>query len=225
VSASTTITLDTTGPAGVALNIDSGAAFSTDLDVSAQPTTTDTDTTGYQMKIWGDVDPANDANVGVAEADSNWIALANPYTVRLSTGDGPKTLNVRLRDEVGNPSSSVNRTITLDTTLPVPTITIDAAPDKISEQTGFNVSTFTFQVDTDIAAWKVKVVPSTSSQEGAGTVIPTTAGSINTTGGALASGASREVTVTGTDLKSASAADGDKIVKVFIQDGSGQWSV
>jgi hypothetical protein len=225
VSASTTITLDTTGPAGVALNIDAGAPFSTDLVVDAQPTTTDTVTTGYEMKIWGDVNPATDPAVGLDEAGSDWVPYATTYPVELSSGDGPKTLTVRLRDDVGNQSSTANRQITLDTTLPVPTVTIEAAPDKISEVGGFNISTFTFQVNADIVAWKVKAVPSTSSLEGAGTTVPTTAGSINTTGGALTSGTSREVTITGTDLKAASSADGTKILKVFVQDATDQWSV
>jgi hypothetical protein len=68
------------------------------------------------------------------------------------------------------------------------------------------------------------VVPSSGSAHTAGTTIPATAGSTNTTGGSLAATTNQSVTIKGTDLETASAGDGDKIVKIFAQDAAGNWS-
>lgn len=219
-----TLTLDTTAPAGVALNINSGAAYATARAVTAQPTTTDGSTTGYQMKIWGDVDPAADANIQTTEGASSWITYSASQAVTLSTGDALKTLNVRIRDAVGNQSASATDTITLDTTVPVATVSVAASPTTISKVASFDTTTFSFQADVAIQAWKVKVVPATGSVESAGTTIPTTAGSTNTTGGSLAATTNQSVSIKGTDLETASAGDGAKIVKVFVQDLAGNWS-
>lgn len=216
--ASFILTLDTLGPAGVTLALDDGAAFTPDVNVVAAVGTTDADTTGYQMKVWGDVAGAAD------EAAAAWVAYNQALPVTLSAGDGLKTVSVRLRDDVGNTSAVVTDTITLDTTAPVPTITVAAAPTKISKVAGFDTSTFTFAADNDIVAWKVKVVPAANSPESAGTTIPVAGGSTNTTGGAKAAGVGQQVTIKGADLEAASAGDGDKIVKVFVQDGAGFWS-
>jgi hypothetical protein len=218
------LTLDTTAPAGVALNIDSGAAYATSQSVTAQPTTSDGDTTGYQMKLWGSVDPAANANIQATEGASAWITYSASQAVSLSSGDGLKTLNVRIRDDVGNESSSASDTITLDTTVPVATVSVAASPTKISKISTFDTSTFSFQADVAIQAWKVKVVPATGSAHTAGTTIPTTAGSTNTTGGALAATTNQSVSIKGTDLETASSGDGTKIVKVFVQDLAGNWS-
>ena len=81
---------------------------------------------------------------------------------------------------------------------------------------------------SDIAfeEYKVCVVPATSSTQEAGTVIPTTAGSINTSGseGGYEADTNIQVTITGTDLKTASSGDGTKIVKVFVRNAAGTWS-
>lgn len=219
-----TLTLDTTAPAGVALDINSGAAYATQQAVTAQPSTSDGSTVGYQMKLWGSVDAAANANIQATEGASSWITYSSSQAVTLSSGDGLKTLNVRIRDDVGNESSSASDTITLDTTVPVATISVAASPTKVSKIATFDTSTFQFQADVAIQAWKVKVVPATGSVESAGTTIPTTAGSTNTTGGALAATTNQTVTIKGTDLETASSGDGAKIVKVFVQDAAGNWS-
>lgn len=218
------LTLDTAPPAGVALDINTGAAYATTQAVTAQPSTTDTPTTGYQMKIYGDVDNAANANIQTTEGASSWIAYSTSQAVTLSTVDGSKTLNVKIRDDVGNVSSAATKSITLDTTVPVATISVAASPTKISKIASFDTSTFSFQADVHIQAWKVKVVPSTGSTESAGTTIPTTAGSTSTTGAALNATTNQSVTIKGADLETASAGDGTKIVKVFVQDDAGNWS-
>jgi hypothetical protein len=219
-----TLTLDTTAPAGVALDINSGASYATSQSVSAQPSTTDGVTTGYQMKIWGNVDTAVNANIQATEGASAWIAYSTSQAVTLSSGDGSKTLNTRIRDAVGNESSSASKSITLDSTVPVATVSTAFSPTTISKIATFRTSTGQFTADVAIQAWKVKVVPATNSVHTAGTQIPTTGGSTNVTGGALAASTPQSVSIDGADLETASSGDGDKIVKIFVQDLAGNWS-
>jgi hypothetical protein len=218
-----TLTLDTTAPVITAANIAAGAAA-----ITNRVTTMDTTVTGgdvSQMKVFGTgIDVAADANVQATEGASTWVTYSASKAITLTTGDGSKSVSVKVRDDVGNESTISTDTVTLDTTAPVPNITVAASPTKISKIATFDTSTFQFQSDTAIQAWKVKVVPATNSVESAGTTIPTTAGSTNTTGGSLAATTNQTVTIKGTDLETASAGDGSKIVKVFVQDTAGNWS-
>lgn len=177
------------------------------------------------MKVWGDVDTTVNANIQATEGASTWIAYNTTQAVTLSTGDGLKTVNVKVRDDVWNESTAASDTITLNTTVPVITIT---GPDvsKISKITGKRTASFSFSSDVALTAYKVKVVPANSSLENAGTQIPTTAGSTNMSGGATSAGATVNATIDGADLETASSGDGTKIIKVFGQAaGSGNWSV
>jgi hypothetical protein len=224
MAANFTLTLDTTGPAGVGGKINSDATYTTSRDVTLGPTTTDPDTTGYQIKIWGNVDLAFDADIQATEGASAWKTLTASMAVRLSTGDGSKTLTWRLRDDVLNESSTATDSITLDTTVPVATLDSGPTPSKVSEQATKDSSVVTWHADVHIQAYKVKVVPSTSSIHSAGTQIPTTAGSTNVSGGAVNAATTVTTTIKGTDLKTA-GAEGDNIAKVFVQDDAGNWSV
>lgn len=223
----TTLTLDTTGPQGVVATLHAGAAYAAVRDVNVGVTTTDPDTTGYQMKIWGDVDPANDASVQPLEVNSTWIAYNATTAIRLSAGDGVKTVTVRLRDDVHNTSSTGSDSVTLDTTAPVPTINVEATPAKISKVAGKDVSTLEWSTDVVFDEYEVRVVPSTNSTRAAGAVIGTTAGSTNTSGNAGAYPAATNIvtTIDGADLETASPGDGDKIIKIFVKDANGNWSV
>lgn len=71
------------------------------------------------------------------------------------------------------------------------------------------------------------VVPQTNSTQESGRVIPTDAGSINTSGteGNYEASTPISVTITGTDLETASGGDGVKIIKVFVKTEAGLWSV
>lgn len=62
---------------------------------------------------------------------------------------------------------------------------------------------------------------------GSVTVIPTTSGSTNTSGseGGYEADTNIQVTINGTDLETASSGDGVKIVKVFVRNAAGTWSV
>ncbi len=218
-----TITLDTTGPASATMTIDGGAQFCTNQLVTVALSSPATDE--LQMKIWGNVDTTYNANIQATEGASNWITYQESIQAMLSAGDGAKTLYGKIRDDVYNESAQVSDTITLDTTIPAAAI---AGPDvnKISKITGKNTAAFSFQADQDFTEYKVKVVGSTGAAHDTGTVIPTTAGSTNTSGtGTWTTASVINVTINGTDLETASSGDGAKIVKVFIKDGAGNWSV
>lgn len=225
MSSSILLYLDTTGPGGVAGKINGDAAYANARTVTLAATSTDGDLTGYQMKVWGNVDPAANAQIQATEAASAWINYSAALGVTLASGDGTKTLNWRLRDDVWNESAAASDSITLDTTVPV--ITVTSGPDvpKISKVAGKDIATFQFSSDSALMAWKVKVVPNGSSLQDAGTLIGTASGSTGTSGGALAASTAQTVKIEGADLEAALAGDGGKTIKVFGQDLGGNWSV
>lgn len=217
------LTLDTTAPSGLTLSINSGALYATSTAVTLTIGVSDEVTTGYQMKIWG-ID-------GVANEDSaTWEAFATSKSVNLTSGDGLKTVYVKVRDDVYNETSAVSDTITLNTAVPVVTVT---GPDrsKISKNADRNQSVINFTSDVAFTEYKVCVVPQNNSTESAGTVIPTTNGSINTSGseGNYPASENIQVTINGADLETVTLHDGTgktpDIVKVFVKNEAGTWSV
>lgn len=74
-----------------------------------------------------------------------------------------------------------------------------------------------FQVGEAYVEYMVRVVPATSSLYDAGTLVEGTTGS-------WAANTNQTITITDDELVAASAADGDKIVKIFAKDSSGNWS-
>jgi hypothetical protein len=227
-----TLTYDTTGPASPSISINSGAQYTNAVLVTCTIGTTDGTTTGYQMQIWGDIDVSwgvangvlNSSATTATQSDAQWISYATSKQIQLSTGDGVKTLNIVIRDDVNNPSAQASDTINLDTALPTVTIT---GPDvtKISNQTGKNISSFSFQSSADYQSYVVKVVSSTGADHTTGTQIPTTGGSTNMSGASGTASTVVNCKIYGADLATASAGDGDKIIKVFVQDVAGNWSV
>lgn len=210
--------LDTLAPQTLTLSINAGATYTTSADVVLTIGVADSVTTGYQMKIWG--------IAGVAtEGAAAWETYTTTKNATLVTGDGQKTVSIKVRDDAGNETSVVTDTIILDTTVPAATVTSGPDVAKISKVPGFNASVFSFTVDTPFVEYKVKVVPTTNSIHTSGTLIANTGGSINTAGsGAFAAATPINVTIYGSDLETASAGDGTKIVKVFVKDAAGLWS-
>lgn len=213
------LTLDTRAPSGLTLSINDGALYATSTSVTLTIGLTDSPTTGYQMKVWG--------IEGVAdEMSASWETFANNKSVNLTTGDGLKTVHIKVRDDVGNESTEATDTITLNTAVPVVAIT---GPDKskISKISGFNQSVFNFTSDVEFEEYKVCVVPANNSTQDAGVIIGTTNGSQNTSGsdGSYPASENIQVTITGADLEVASSGDGVKIVKVFVKNAAGTWSV
>lgn len=213
------LTLDTTAPSGLTLQINDGALYATSTAVTLKISVSDEQTTGYQMKIWG-IDGVAD------EGSASWENFATSKSANLTSGDGLKTVYIKVRDDVGNESAQVSDTITLNTAVPVVTIT---GPDKskISKVSGFNTAIINFTSDVKFEEYKVCVVPQNNSTQEAGTVIPTDGGSVNTSGsdGNYPASENIQVTITGTDLEAASSGDGVKIVKVFVKTAAGIWSV
>lgn len=214
-----TLTLDTTAPAGVSLTINDGALYTTSTTVTLTIGTSDSATSGYQMKIWGTASAAD-------EDSASWESFAASKQVTLASGDGLKTVYVKVRDDVWNESAAVSDTITLNTSVPVVTIT---GPDvaRISKVSGKNVATINFTVDVEFSEYKVCVVPASSSTQDAGTVIPTTNGSTNTSGnaGSYPATTNIQVTINGADLETAGGEDAAHVVKVFAKNAAGTWSV
>ena len=214
------LTLDTLAPAGLAVHLNGDDIYTTTATVQMTLDLTDGVTTGYQMKIWG-VEGVED------EGSATWETYAASKSITLPTGDGLKTVYVKVRDAVGNETAAASDSITLDTAVPTVTVT---GPDKstISKVVGFDMAVINFMSDIAFVEYKVCVVPATSSTQDAGTVIPTTAGSINTSGTSddepYEADTNIEVKINGTDLETASSGDGVKIVKVFVKNAAGTWS-
>jgi hypothetical protein len=229
-----TLTYDTTGPASPSMALAGGALYTNVQLINATIGTSDATTTNYQMQLWGDLDLAwaisggivSGGSTQVVQASSQWITYATTQQVKLSTGDGLKNVYLVIRDDVYNPSAQVSASINLDTALPTATIT---GPDvsKISNQTGKNVSSFSFQSNVNFSQYIVKVVSSTGADHTTGVQIPTAGGSTNMSGtaGNYTSGTVINCKIYGADLATASAGDGAKIIKVFVLDMLGNWSV
>ena len=219
------ITLDTTAPANPTISIAGGAMFATSQLVSLTVSVADTNTSNYQMKIWGDVDESYDNNIKKTEAESGWIPYSNNPQVKLSGSDGTKSISLRVRDDVHNASSIVVDDIKLDTNIPTVTVT---NPDvaKISKVAGKDTFSFNFSASEAFTEYKVKLVGSTGATQDTGTQIPMTNKSVNTSGtGAFTEATVTTVTIKGADLELAGAtSDGQKIIKVFVKDTSGLWS-
>ena len=229
MASSALLTLDLTAP-DVAVVIEGGASVTTDRDVDITITSVAADKS--QMKIYGDVDDAfAPAEYRATEANAPWISFAGTKTVRVSAADGTKTVRVKVRDDVFNASSEATDAITLDSSIPVLSITVALAPAKISKQATKDTATLTFTSDIALDQWKVNFTSNANDAHTAGTVIPEAGGS-DTQGAALAAATPQAVTIKGVDLEAAGAAGGpgaagiQHIVKVFGRSAANQqWSV
>ena len=213
-----TLTLDTTAPTGGSISI---PASSNVVNITATLSATG----ATYMKLYGDIAATSGSSTAISESDASWVAYGTSASVYLTTGDGTKTVYVKFKDDVGNVSAAASATCVLDTTAAVVTI---VGPDvaTISKVSGYNVSAFTFSADEAFVEWTVRVVPATSSNHSAGTEIPSTGGSTNMHGTtATAADTAVSCTIYGADLETASAGDGAKIIKVFVKDTHGNWSV
>lgn len=212
--------LDTTAPQNFSFLINDGAMYTQKVGVTLAFSTDDTDTTGYQVKIWG-------INGVDTEETATWESWAATKNVDLTSEEGLKTVYAKVRDSVYNESATVSKTITLDTTVPVVTIT---GPDvaRISKKEGKNVSAFSFMADVKIMEWKVMVVQDSSALVDTETnvLIPVDGGSTNMSGTTeTAANTAVACAIRGEDLNTASSGDGTKIIKVFVRSETGAWSV
>ncbi|MBN2930539.1 MAG: hypothetical protein JTJ30_00920 [Catenibacterium mitsuokai] len=212
------LTLDTLAPQGLTIKLNNGSQYTTNKTVQLAVNVTDESAEGYQMKVWGINGVAN-------ESDATWETLANIKNVTLSTGDGLKTVYVKVRDDVYNETVAASATITLDTSVPAVTI-IGPDVSKISKTSPKDVATFSFTSNTAFTEYKIKVVPSNSSLHDAGVQIGTANGSTNMSAtGTFKASTAISCKVYGKDLEAASSGDGEKIIKVFVKNAHGTWSV
>jgi len=209
--------LDTTAPTGGSIAL---PLRSSNVSITANLSATG----ATYMKLWGDI-AASAGGPAISEANASWVAYSATAAIILTGTDGTKTVYAKFKDDVGNESAAVSASVILDTTVPVVTI---VGPDvsTISKVAGYNVSAFSFSADEDFVEWTVRVVPTADSLYNAGTEIPTTGGSTNMHGTTTTSADTAiNCTVYGADLEAASSGDGAKIVKVFVKDKTGLWSI
>lgn len=212
------LTLDTTAPTNTSIDFKDGITATSTRTVDLVLEATD----ATQMKLYGDI---GSGSTPTTELEATWESYATSKQIQLTSGDGSKTVKVKFRDSVGNESGEATKSITLDMTAPIATIT---GPDvsTISKVANFDTSIFSFSSDKVFTEYKVKVVPANNSVHSAGTGIGTAGGSINTSGsGSYPKTTPIQVTIKGADLETASNGDGVKIVKVFVKDEVGNWSV
>jgi hypothetical protein len=241
------LVLDTTAPANPVISIENGAAYASNATVTAYLSAEGSaDKTNYQIKIWGNVDTAYNANIKSTEATSTWFAWSPTVSVKLdATADGTKSLSFKIRDDVWNESNPVSDDIILDTAKPTVNI-ISQDVTKVSKVSGKSVASIQFTVDVAFVEYFVAVVSASGNDYTIGqnsivgistTPITTERSSISTNAGATTlhdtkidgttfSTSTQAITVkvNGLDLQNTSATDGSKIVKVFVRDQAGNWS-
>lgn len=110
-SLAASIVLDRVAPQNLSFTVQGGASFVGSTSVTLAASTTDAPSTGYRLRINGDLSAPVDV-----------LLASAPATLTLSAGEGTKTLSAELVDAAGNALPvPVVRTITLDTTGPVVT--------------------------------------------------------------------------------------------------------
>lgn len=227
------ITLDTIGPSGVSVLINGDSDKATSSAVTLTIGCSDDDTSGYQMKIWGTADAHS-------EAEAAWETYQATKNVTLPSGDGLKTVYVKVRDDVWNESAEASDTITLYEKLPS-IIGLSVNKSKLSLVDGQCMTQGSFGIDENIDAVRVMLVENVNDSYDTVTniSIPVTNGSVitNENGDAI-SGSVLEAEsiidsiqlvyfdISAADINAVAPGDGVKIVKVFVRSaGTGSWSV
>lgn len=106
-----------------------------------------------------------------------------------------------------------------DGDITAPTVTIISGPtrSKIGPVVGRDSFDFVYSSDEDFQAYQVRVVSSSTDTVAMGTLVES--------GGSGDADTQYTLTVTDDELFAASASDGSKTVKVFVQDLAGNWSI
>lgn len=238
------ITLDNTGVTPKSVKINGDETRTTSTAVTLQITLNEADAQfadTYEMAIFGSVVGAED------ERNLNWEKFSFEKNITLTDGDGEKIVYVILRDDLHNEGSEVYDEITLYTE--VPTVNVSGPTiGRISNNEGKNITTFTFTADKSITNCKVMVVENINVRHDDATnkLLAATNGSkmtvdingetVDCSGDYLEfdltelplmslGGKEFTVTINGIDLYYLSPADGVKIIKVFVKEKNGNWSV
>lgn len=104
------LVLDTLAPQGLTVKLNNGSQYTTTKTVQLSVNVTDESAEGYQMKVWG-IEGVDTESAAV------WENLANIKSIILPSGDGLKTVYVKVRDDVYNETIATTATITLDTSV------------------------------------------------------------------------------------------------------------
>lgn len=102
-----------------------------------------------------------------------------------------------------------------DFTPPGVTLDLSTTATRISSVTGKNEAAFTLTSDEAFLAYEIKAVPSSGS--------PRTSGTLIESGSGAAAGIPVTLDVTSSELL-AVLGEGSYVIKVFVQDTSGNWS-
>lgn len=217
MTASFTITLDTTPPAVPTLRIADGASRTADQVVAVQIGTGSADVD--LARVWGDVDPAADPRIQPAEVDSAWMAYdPAPFAVQLSAGTGRKRLYARLADDVGNATATLTAFVDFDASLPRVTVTEPVTRARLSLVSGYDATSFGWQSSVSFTRYEVRLVPTVHAPHTAGPLLEAAEGTYPAT-------TTRTTTLTAAQIRAAAPGDGPRIVKVFVRaEGSGTWS-
>lgn len=249
------ITLDTTAPSGVSVKINGDAVRTTSTAVTLDITCADSDTTGYQMKIWGDIGES-----GLTEDSATWETFDTTKNVTLSDGlGGVLTVYVKVRDDLLNTSETASDTIILYLETPEVTVVSGPTPARITTVASHNdltafemvamlgksISTVTFTADKDISDIKVMVanginalhsdssnvlIPSSDlsmiyTGTGDNSTVLTASDGLTASGLDIAAGTEITVCIYGDDLQTVSPGDGVKLIKIFVREKDANWSI
>lgn len=242
------LTLDTTGPSGVSLQINGDEERTTNTQLTLSIGCDDSDLTDYQMKIW------SDALDMPSEANAQWENFSAEKTVEiypeLISGD-TVTIYVKLRDDVWNESVIASDSIVVYTENPVVEIAnisrariskIPAPSDASIAEKLFpkNTTCIGFAVDKDCDDLRIMVVDNINAlyDDPANVLIPVDGDSyiiaadtehLNASDGlrmdSVTANTSYVAYIRGADLETASPGDGIKIVKIFAHETDGNWSI
>ena len=104
--------LDTTPPQDPTFIINNGGATTEEQIVTAYLGHSDRTRSGYEIKIWGDVDTNYDPAIARHEEQSDWVAYSPTYVFKLSNFNGSKRLYAKIRDDVWNETETLSFSVT-----------------------------------------------------------------------------------------------------------------
>ena len=228
------ITLDTIAPSGVSVLINGNADKVTSTAVTLTATCSDADLNGYQMKIWGTAEAPT-------EDTAHWETYRETKNITLPSGDGVKTVYLKVRDDVWNESATASDSVTLFEKVPeITQFYINRS--RISMNQGMNHVAGSIYVSENVDKVKLMLVQDANAtyNSPSNVEIPKSYGSeiyddnddaecsdsVLELNGVISKELGITFTVYAGDIVTASPGDGVKILKVFVRSAeTGRWSV
>ena len=242
------VTLDTLGPQGASVVINGDEEQTSSTQLNLKILCADSDTTGYQMKIWSD---ATEIHTEQLASWEDYVSEKTLTVERELVRNDTVTVFVKLRDDVWNESETVSDSIKVYVQSPVVNIVgisrvriskVPASSDESFADRLFPKDTciVSFTVDSDCDELKVMVADTVNAQidDPFNVLIPTEGGSKITDSDAeittsddgmqifsVQANGTYNAFIKGIDLETASPGDGIKIIKIFARSTNGFWSV